>query len=325
MSRSKIFVTRRLPISLSPLEAVAEVVLWPERQPPPYEVLRRESQRCEGLLCLLTDRIDAALLQASPQLKVVSQMAVGYDNIDVKAATALKIPVGHTPGVLTEATADLTWALLMAAARRVVEGDRFTRSGQWTTWEPDLLLGPDVAGATLGIVGLGRIGQAVARRALGFDMRVLYTAPRPVDKALEQQIRAEYVDLSRVLREADFITLHVPLTTATHHLLGAAQFQQMKPTAVLINTARGAIVDQKALYEALQAGQLAGAALDVTEPEPTPLTEPLLSLPSVIVTPHIGSASRQAREKMAQIAIANLLAGLRDDPLPHCVNSEIYG
>jgi glyoxylate reductase len=321
----KVFVTRQLPISLTPLAAVAEVEVWPQRQPPPYEVLLRQIQQCQGLLCLLTDRIDGALLQAAPQLKVVSQMAVGYDNIDIQAATALKIPVGHTPGVLTEATADLTWALLMAAARRVVEADRFTRSGQWTTWQPDLLLGSDVAGATLGIVGLGRIGQAVARRALGFGMRVLYTAPKRAEADIERPLRAEYAALDRVLQEADFITLHVPLTAATHHLFGAAQFQQMKPTAILINTARGPVVDQAALYQALQAGQLAGAALDVTDPEPAPLSEPLLSLPSVIVTPHIGSASRQAREKMAQMALANLLAGLQDQPLPHCINSEVYG
>ncbi|HEY9762751.1 MAG TPA: D-glycerate dehydrogenase [Trichocoleus sp.] len=324
MSQSKVFVTRQLPASLADLEAVAEVTLWPERQPPPYSVLQEQSQRCQGILCLLTDRIDAALIEAS-SLEVISQMAVGYDNIDVKAATARRIPVGHTPGVLTEATADLTWALLMAAARRVVEGDRYTRSGQWTTWEPDLLLGPDVGGATLGIVGLGRIGQAVARRASGFGMRILYSAPTAVSAEIEQALAAEHTDLDTLLRESDFVTIHTPLTPATHHLFGAAQFQRMKPTALLINTARGPIIDQAALYEALAAGHLAGAALDVTDPEPTPLTEPLLALPNVIVTPHIGSASQQAREKMAKIAIANLIAGLQNQPLPHCVNPEVYG
>lgn len=324
MSLFKVFVTRALPASLAHLEAVAEVTLWPERQPPPYSVLQAQSLCCQGILCLLTDQIDAALIETSA-LKVISQMAVGYDNIDVKAATDRGIPVGHTPGVLTEATADLTWALLMAAARRVVEGDRYTRSGQWATWEPDLLLGPDVAGATLGIVGLGRIGQAVARRAHGFGMRVLYSAPTAVDSETEQALSAKHTTLDTLLREADFITIHTPLTPATHHLFGAAQFQRMKPTAILINTARGSIVDQVALYQALQTGQIAGAALDVTDPEPTPLTEPLLTLPNVIVTPHIGSASRQAREKMAQIAIANLIAGLQNQPLPHCVNPEVYG
>ncbi|HEY9880516.1 MAG TPA: D-glycerate dehydrogenase [Leptolyngbyaceae cyanobacterium] len=324
MSQPKVFVTRQLPASLAELEAVAEVTLWPERQPPPYSVLQEQSQRCQGILCLLTDPIDAALIERST-LKVISQMAVGYDNIAVQTATACGIPVGHTPGVLTEATADLTWALLMAAARRVVEGDCYTRSGQWSTWEPDLLLGPDVAGATLGIVGLGRIGQAVARRAGGFGMRILYSAPTAVSPEVEQALLAKHTDLNTLLRESDFITLHTPLNSATHHLFSAAQFQQMKPTAILINTARGAIVDQAALYQALQAGQIAGAALDVTDPEPTPLSEPLLTLPNVIVTPHIGSASRQAREKMAKIAIANLIAGLQNQPLPYCVNPEVYG
>lgn len=325
MSRSNVFVTRHLPASLAALETVTEVTVWPHRQPPSYDVLQAQVCSCEGLLCLLTDPIDAALIAAAPRLKVISQMAVGYDNIDVPAATERQIPVGHTPGVLTNATADLAWALLMAAARRVVEGNHFTRSGQWTTWEPDLLLGPDVTGATLGIVGLGRIGQAVAQRALGFDMRLLYSAPRPATADIEQRLCLEYVDLDTLLQTADFVSLHAPLTPATRHLLGAAQFGQMKDSAILINTARGGLVDQVALYTALKAGHLAGAALDVTEPEPTPLTEPLLSLPNVIVTPHIGSASRQARAKMAQIAIDNLLAGLQGQPLPHCVNPEVYG
>lgn len=322
MSRPKLFVTRQLPTSLAPLERVAEVAVWPQRCPPPYEVLQAESQRSDGLLCLLSDRVDAALIE-STQLRVISQMAVGYDNIDVAAATARRIPVGHTPDVLTNATADLTWALLLAAARRVVEGDRYTRSGQWQTWEPDLLLGPDVAGATLGIVGLGRIGQAVARRAQGFDMRLLYSATRPT--AAGSALGVEFTDFDSLLAAADFISLHLPLTAATQHLLGPAQFTKMKSTAILINTARGGIIDQAALYQALQAGQLAGAALDVTDPEPTPLSEPLLQLANVIVTPHIGSASRQARAKMAEMAIANAIAGLLGQPLPHCVNPQIYG
>jgi glyoxylate reductase len=318
----KLFVTRQLPASLAPLEAVAEITVWPQRCPPLYEVLQAESQRCDGLLCLLSDRVDAALIE-STQLRVISQMAVGYDNIDVAAATARRIPVGHTPDVLTDATADLTWALLLSAARRIVEGDRYTRSGQWQTWEPDLLLGPDVAGSTLGIVGLGRIGQAVARRAQGFNQRLLYSAARPTEAG--QALGAEFTDFDSLLAAADFISLHLPLTAATHHLFGPAQFAKMKPTAILINTARGGIVDQAALYQALQAGQLAGAALDVTDPEPTPLSEPLLQLANVIVTPHIGSASRQARAKMAGMAMANAIAGLLGQPLPHCVNPQIYG
>ena len=214
----RVFVTRSLPASLSALEEIAAVEVWPERQPPPYSALQEKIRSCNGLLCLLTDPVDGALIEAAPQLKVISQMAVGYDNIDVAAATARGIPVGHTPGVLTEATADLTWALLMVAARQVVAGDRYVRQGRWTTWEPDLLLGPDVFGATLGIVGLGRIGQAVARRAQGFNMRVLYTAPQPVAPELEATLGVHYADLDRLLQEADFVTLHTPLTPAANEI-----------------------------------------------------------------------------------------------------------
>lgn len=324
MMKSKVFVTRHLPTSLAELEAIAEVTVWPHRQPPAPDVLLAETQDCDGLLCLLTDAINADFLAAVPSLKVISQMAVGYDNIDVATATERRIPVGHTPGVLTEATADLTWALLMAAARQVVAGDRFTRSGQWTTWEPDLLLGPDVAGATLGLVGLGRIGQAVARRARGFNMRLFYTAPRQADAEVEQALGVIYTDLDQLLRESDFVSLHCPLTSLTRHLLGSLEFEQMKSSSILINTARGVIVDPEALHQALVAGQIAGAALDVTDPEPIPTTDPLLSLPNVIVTPHIGSASRATRQKMADMAIANLIAGLQQRPLPHCVNPEVY-
>ena len=321
----RVFVTRSLPASLSALEEIAAVEVWPERQPPPYSALQEKIRSCNGLLCLLTDPVDGALIEAAPQLKVISQMAVGYDNIDVAAATARGIPVGHTPGVLTEATADLTWALLMAAARQVVAGDRYVRQGRWTTWEPDLLLGPDVFGATLGIVGLGRIGQAVARRAQGFNMRVLYTAPQPVAPELEATLGVHYADLDRLLQEADFVTLHTPLTPATHHLIGLRQLQQMKSSGMLINTARGPIVDQCALYEALNSGEIAAAALDVCDPEPMAAEDALLELPNLIVTPHIGSASRSTRGKMAQMAIANLIAGLQSKPLPDCVNPEIYG
>ena len=321
----RVFVTRSLPASLSALEEIAAVEVWPERQPPPYSALQEKIRSCNGLLCLLTDPVDGALIEAAPQLKAISQMAVGYDNIDVAAATARGIPVGHTPGVLTEATADLTWALLMAAARQVVAGDRYVRQGRWTTWEPDLLLGPDVFGATLGIVGLGRIGQAVARRAQGFNMHVLYTAPQPVAPELEATLGVHYADLDRLLQEADFVTLHTPLTSATHHLIGLRQLQQMKSSGMLINTARGPIVDQRALYEALSSGEIAAAALDVCDPEPMAAEDALLGLPNLIVTPHIGSASRSTRGKMAKMAIANLIAGLQSKPLPDCVNPEIYG
>ncbi|NEP17920.1 MAG: D-glycerate dehydrogenase [Leptolyngbya sp. SIO4C1] len=320
----RIYITRAIPADLTALQALAEVNIWPQRLPPSQQVLQAEVENIDGLLCLLTDPIDAALLEAAPRLKVISQMAVGYDNIDVAAATARRIPVGHTPGVLTDATADFTWALLMAAARQVVTGDRFTRSGQWQTWEPALLLGPDVAGATLGIVGLGRIGQAVAKRAQGFGMRIFYHSRQPVEAATEAALNAEWVPLEHLLQRSDFVTLHVPLTAETHHLISSAQLAQMQPTAILINTARGPIVDAAALYEALKTEQIAGAALDVTEPEPIPLESPLLTLDNLIITPHIGSASRQTRETMAEIAIANLIAGLKDEPLPHCVNPMVY-
>jgi glyoxylate reductase len=324
MSGFKVFVTRRLPTTLEPLQAIAEVEVWPERQPPAYEVLREKSQNIEGLLCLLTDPIDQPLMAANPALKVISQMAVGYDNIDIAAATAHKIPIGHTPGVLTAATADLTWALLMAAARRVLEGDRLTRQGLWRTWEPDFLLGPNVSGATLGIVGLGRIGQAVAKRAKGFEMRILYSQPRRCDPTVEAALGVEFVEFDRLLAESDFVTIHTPLTPGTHHLFSDRQFQQMQRSAILINTARGSIVEPEALYRALSQGEIAAAAIDVTEPEPILMDSPLLTLENLIITPHIGSASLQTRKQMADMAIANLIAGLQGDRLPHCVNPEVY-
>ncbi len=327
MSKPKVFVTRRIPDKgLEMLRQVAEVEVWPEELPPPYEVLLEKVRGINGLLCLLTDRIDAHLMDtAGPSLKVISQYAVGYDNIDIGAATARGIPVGHTPGVLTDATADFTWALLLAAARRVVEGYTYVREGRWKTWGPTLLLGPNVSGATLGIVGFGRIGQAVARRAQGFAMRVLAYDPyaqRETAAALGVQL---VDDLEELLREADFVTLHTPLTEETYHLIGERELGLMKPTAVLVNTSRGPVVDPNALYRALKEGQIAFAALDVTEPEPIPTDSPLLTLPNIIITPHIASASVQARTAMAEIAARNLIAGLRGERLPYCVNPEVYG
>jgi glyoxylate reductase len=324
MTQPHIFITRQLPANLAALQQVATVDVWTERQPPPYEVLLAKVKAMDGLLCLLTDPIDRPLIEAGMSLKVISQMAVGYDNIDLTAATAHKIPVGHTPGVLTNATADLTWALLMAAARRVAEADRFTRRGLWQTWEPDLLLGPDVTGATLGIVGLGRIGQSVAKRAQGFEMPILYTDTHRGDPKVEQSLAVEFVSFDRLLQDSDFITIHTPLTPDTYHLFSDRQFAQMKSSAILINTARGTIVDPNALYRALNNGEIAAAAIDVTDPEPIPTDSPLLTLENLIITPHIGSASRQAREKMATMAIDNLLAGLRGDRLPYCANPEVY-
>jgi len=324
MSKFNVLVTRRLPIGFDQLHQIASVEVWPERQPPPYKVLLEKIKAIDGLLCLLTDPIDRQLLETGTSLKVISQMAVGYDNVDIQTATARHLPVGHTPDVLTNATADFAWTLLMAAARRVVEADLFVRGGQWQTWEPDLLLGPDITGATLGIVGLGRIGQAVARRAKGFEMRILYTNKHRCDPEVEQSLSAEFVTFDRLLQESDFVTIHTPLTEDTYHLFSEPQFERMKRSAILINTARGPIVDLDALYRALTSRQIAAAAIDVTDPEPIPTQSLLLTLDNLIITPHIASASRQAREKMAGMAIANLIAGLQGECLPHCVNPEVY-
>jgi glyoxylate reductase len=286
-------------------------------------VLLQEVADCDGLLCLLTDPIDAEVIAAGARLRVISQMAVGVDNIDLRAATARGIPVGHTPGVLTEATADFTFALLMAAARRIPEGVDYVRAGKWRTWEPMGLLGVDIWGATLGIVGMGRIGTAVARRARGFAMHILYYDPtrRP---ELEAELGVEYAELDDLLARSDFVSLHCPLTPETHHLIGEAALKRMKPTAILINAARGPVVDPAALVRALSEGWIRAAALDVTEPEPIPPDHPLLSLPNCIVVPHIASATVSTRERMAAMAAENLLAGLRGQRLPYCANPEVY-
>ncbi len=324
MAKPRVYVTRRLPgTALERLAAETDLRLWEGELPPPREVLLAEAREAEGLLTLLTDRVDRELLVQAPRLRAVSNMAVGYDNIDVAACSERRIAVGNTPGVLTETTADFAFALLMAAARRVVEADAFVRAGRWKTWDPGLLLGQDVHGATLGIAGMGQIGQAVARRARGFGMRILYTdeVARP---QIEAETGAQRVDKDTLVREADFLTLHVPLTPHTRHFIGARELAMMKPTAWLINTARGPVVDQRALAEALAAGRPAGAALDVTDPEPIPMDDPLLRLPNVILAPHIASASLATRSRMADMAVDNLLAALAGQRPPHCVNPEIF-
>jgi glyoxylate reductase len=305
------------------VRAAAEVEVWEDALPPPYNVLLERCRPADGLLCLLTDRIDAGLIAASPRLKVISNMAVGYDNIDVAAATGRGIPVGNTPGVLTETTADFAFALLMAAARRLPEGVDYVRAGRWRTWGPRLLTGADVHDATLGIIGFGRIGQAVARRSAGFGMRVLYHDPqrRP---DLEKSMSVAYAGLDTLLGESDFVTIHANLTETTRHLLNAEAFAKMKRGAIVVNTARGGIIDQRALAEALASGRVGGAALDVTDPEPLPNDSPLLSFPNCIVVPHMASASVAARGRMSEMAAANLLAGLRGERLPTCVNPEVY-
>jgi glyoxylate reductase len=308
------------------VEAFCQADVWEEELPPPRAVILERVKDVDGLLSLLTDEIDAEVMAAAgPSLKVISNYAVGFDNIDVEAATQRGIPVGNTPGVLTDTTADFAFALLMAAARRIVEGDNYVRDGRWKTWGPRLLLGQDVTGATLGVVGFGRIGKGMAKRAQGFDMRIMYADPLCEDDPYAAEIGAQCVDLETLLRSADFVSVHVPLNEETHHLIDAQALAQMKPTAVLINTARGPVVDPDALFAALKAGTIRYAALDVTEPEPIPADSPLLTLDNIIVVPHIASASVATRGKMARMAAANLIAGLKGERLPNCVNPEVYG
>ena len=320
----RVFVTRRLQQeALDRLADAFRVDLWDSDMPPDYDSLRERAALADGLLCLLTDRIDAALLQAAPGLRVVSNMAVGTDNIDLAAATARGIPVGNTPGVLTETTADFAFALLTSAARRIVEADAYVRAGEWQTWGPTVLLGRDLYGATLGIVGFGAIGQAVARRAQGFSMRLLYT--RRSNALAPRDILAERASLDQLLRESDFVSLHVPLTADTRHIIGERELAMMKETAILVNTARGGVVDQDALVAALRRGRPAMAALDVTAVEPIDARDELLSLPNAIVTPHIASASVATRLRMANMAVDNLTAGLEGSRLPNCANPAVYG
>ena len=320
-------MTRRIAESaLARLREVAHVDLWRGELPPPRRELLSGLARADAALTLLTDRIDASTIASAPSLQVISNHAVGVDNVDLDAATRAGIAVGHTPGILAETTADLAFALLMATARRVVDGDRAVRAGRWRTWEPTRWLGPDVHGATLGIIGWGAIGRAMARRGAGFGMKILY-ASRPT-RARQPSNDAEIpgtrrVPLSRLLAESDFISLHVPLTSATRHLLSARQFALMKPGAIVINTARGAVLDQRALTAALRSGHLGGAGLDVTDPEPLRVGDPLLKLANVVVTPHIGSASYVTREKMAHIAVDNLLAVLDGRLPPFCANPAV--
>jgi len=320
----KVYVTRLIAEeALAAVRAAAEVTVWPEPDlPPPHEVIVREVAGVDGLLCLLTDRIDAEVIAAGENLQVISNFAVGYDNIDVAAATGRGILVCTTPGVLTETTADLAWALLMAAARRVGEADRYLRAGKWRSWSPQLMLGHDIHGATLGIVGLGRIGQAVARRAKGFDMRILYTDIAPKPEA-EAALGAEFVDLPALLRTSDFVSLHTPLTPETHPLIGAQELAMMKPTAVLVNTARGPVVDGTALAEALRERRIFAAGLDVFESEPMPPEDPLLGLDNVVLLPHIGSASVATRSRMATMAAENLIAGMKGERPLNLVNPEV--
>jgi glyoxylate reductase len=322
--RPRVFATRGLPGAVEALARGCDLDVWPAREAPGPAALTARLAEADGLLCLLTDRVDAALLARAPRLRAISSVSVGVDHIDLAAATERAIPVGHTPGVLTETTADLAFALLLATARRVVEADRLVRAGGWRTWEPDLLLGRDVHGATLGILGLGAIGRAVARRALGFGMRVLaWSRTRRPLGDLEGAVARS--DLPELLAAADFVSLHVPLVPETRGLLDARALGLLKPGAILVNTARGGIVDETALAAALREGRLAGAGLDVFEREPLDPASPLLALPNVVLAPHIGSASVATRERMARLAAENLLAALAGERMPACANPEVYG
>jgi len=320
-AKLRLFATRTLPgRGLDRLRAEFEVEAWAVSAAPPRDALLAGVSAADGLLCLLTDRIDAELLAHAPRLRAISSCSVGLDHIDLAAATARRIPVGHTPGVLTDTTAELAIALLFAAARRVVEGDRTLREGKWLEWSPDLLLGRDLSGSTLGVIGLGAIGRAVALRARALGMRVLgwNRTPRPAPGV-------EAVSLPELLAQSDFVSVHLALTADTRGLLDAAALARMRPGAVLVNVARGGIVDEAALAAALASGRLAGAALDVFETEPLPARSPLLAAPNLVLTPHIGSATVRTRTRMADLAVENLLAGLRGERMPHCANPAVYG
>lgn len=316
--RPRVLVTRRIPeAGLDLIRAACDVDLWEDELPPPRDELLRRVAGIDGLLSLLTDKVDDELLDAAgPQLKVVSNFAVGYDNIDLAACARRDIPVGNTPGVLTAATADIAFALLMSVARRLPEGYDYVRQDRWKTWGPLLLLGKDLAGATLGIIGFGRIGQEVAKRARGFSMRVIYHDRARVSAEQEAATGGSMVSLDELLAQSDFISLHTDLNASTRGLIGREALAKMKRGAVLINTSRGPVVEQEALYDALKSGQLFGAGLDVTDPEPLRADHPLLSLPNCLIVPHIASATVDTRDAMARKAANNLLAGLRGEPLP---------
>lgn len=324
MPKPKVYVTRELPErGLKIIKKHFDAEVWSEYAPPPKKVTIEKVRNVDALAPLLSDKIDAEVFDAAPKLKIVAQMAVGFDNIDIKEATKRGIYVTNTPEVLTDTTADFAWALLMAVARRVVEADRYVRTGKWKVgWHPSMMLGRDVYGATIGIVGAGRIGYAVAKRAKGFSMKILYqdVIPRP---EMEKELGAKRVDLDTLLRESDFVSIHVPLMKETYHLIDSEKLKLMKKTAYLINNSRGPVVDEKALYEALKEGRIAGAGLDVFEQEPTPVNNPLLKLDNIVVAPHISSASHETRSQMAEMVAENLVAFFEGRKPPNLVNPEV--
>ena len=324
MSKLKVYVTREIPErGLKIIKKRFDVEVWPEYGPPLKEVVIDKVRDVDALVSLLSDSIDVEVFGAAPKLKIVAQMAVGFDNIDVKEATKRGVYVTNTPEVLTETTADFAWALLMSIARRVVEADRYVRGRRWKVgWHPSMLLGRDVHGATIGIVGAGRIGSAVARRAKGFNMKILYCG-RKSRPELEKILGAKHVDLDMLLKQSDFVSIHVSLTKQTYHMIDKEKLRLMKKTAYLVNNSRGAVIDEKALCQALKEGWIAGAALDVFEQEPTPVTNPLLKLDNVVLAPHISSSSHGTRSKMAKMVAENLIAFFERRIPPNLVNREV--
>lgn len=325
MRKPKVYVSRRIPSpGIELLQEFCDVKVNPKEEPPKREELLREIEEVDGFLCLLTDKVDAELLDRAKNLKVISSYSVGYDHIRVEEATKRGIYVCYTPGVLTDATADFTFTLLLASARRLVEADRYIREGKWKiSWSPNLFLGEDVYGRTLGIIGLGRIGSAVAKRAKGFNMNLIYYDVVRVSPEVERELGIKFVSLEELLRESDFVTLHVPLTKETYHLIDERRLKMMKPTAILINTSRGPIVDQKALAKALKEKIISYAGLDVFEKEPIEIKDELIKLDNVILAPHIASATKQARSKMAETSAKNLLAILKGEEPPFLLNKEV--
>jgi len=322
--KPKVFITRVIPEeALNMIKEVCDVKIWPEEEVPvPRHILEKEIEDVDGLYSLLSDPIDESILARGKKLKVVSNMAVGYNNIDVEAATKRNIAVTNTPGVLTETTADLTFALLMMTARRMEEASQYLRQGKWKTWSPMLLTGQDIYGATLGIIGMGRIGEAVAKRAKGFDMQILYSNRTRRPEA-EEKLGARYCSLEELLKQSDFVCILTPYTPETKNLITKKELELMKPSAILINTARGGIVKEDDLYEALVQGKIWAAGLDVFEQEPLPTDHPLLSLSNVVALPHIGSASIKTRHEIARLAAVNLINVLKGQRPPHCVNPEV--
>jgi glyoxylate reductase len=323
MAKPKIYVTRDIgERGLKIIRQHFETEVWPEYAPPPKKTIIEKARNVDALVTLLSDKIDGEVFDAVPKLKIVSQLAVGFDNIDIPEATKRGIYITNTPEVLTDTTADFAWALLLAIARRVAEADKYVRTGQWKVgWHPNMMAGRDVYGTTIGVVGAGRIGYAVAKRATGFDMKILFydVVPRPEI----EKLGAKKADLDTLLKQSDFVSIHVPLMKETHHLINEQKLRLMKKTAYLINNSRGPVVDEKALYKALKEGWIAGAALDVFEQEPIPVDSPLLKLDNVVLAPHISSASLETRSRMAEMVAENLVAFFEGKKPPNLINPDV--